>query len=170
MSPPSTTPRPGGVAPMAPRESSAGGPAGWPSTFQFASLSACQVPLRFGCPFAVRGALYAGVWPTAADGVSRKAAKTSVADLSMFLHGERMSPMPPLSEEIRVVGVTADATYFPTSRPLATSSWRILATRLAPFTRISDKGQRFHVECSSTDAELVEMYPESIEEREIQIC
>src|SRR6185436_3229656 len=63
MTPPSTTPRPGGTPPTAPSASSGAagtGIASWVTRSQFAVLLACQMPLKSGFPLACRAICPAG--------------------------------------------------------------------------------------------------------------
>src|SRR5215467_9994654 len=58
--PSSTTPRPAGIAPTAPITTSGPAFASWAWISHSALFMACQIPLKFGLPSAVRGALYFG--------------------------------------------------------------------------------------------------------------
>ena len=70
-------PRPGGTAPAAPSVGAGPGAAAWASMSQYASVIACQMPLRLGLPSEVRGARYAAVWPAASASDSQSAAATA---------------------------------------------------------------------------------------------
>src|SRR6266700_336798 len=58
--PSSTTPRPAGIAPIAPITTSGPAFASWAWISHSAVFMACQIPLKFGLPSAVRGALNFG--------------------------------------------------------------------------------------------------------------
>src|SRR5262249_24103073 len=58
--PSSTTPKPAGIPPAAPITTSGPAFASWAWISHSAVFMACQIPLKFGRPSAVRGALYFG--------------------------------------------------------------------------------------------------------------
>src|ERR1700676_1579201 len=80
MSLPSTTPNPGGTLKAAPSATTGPGRATCAWISQLAVFMASQIPVRFGLPSAVRGALYVWPWLDAGIIVPRKiAAETAAA-------------------------------------------------------------------------------------------
>src|ERR1700731_3660382 len=66
--PSSTTPRPAGIPPTAPMTTSGPAFASWGWISHSAVFMACQIPLKFGLPSVVRGALYVGSEAAAGGG------------------------------------------------------------------------------------------------------
>src|SRR5688572_29043602 len=86
MRAPTTTPVPGATAPMAPRVSTGPWVAMCASRFQFASLSTCQMPLRFGFPALVRGTAFCAIAePAAASRITVKSTRILRAPMILDL-------------------------------------------------------------------------------------
>src|ERR1700674_2629373 len=72
------------MAAIAPSATTSPGPAAWPWRSQFAVFRTCQIPFKSGLPSAVRGALYAAVWPAAGRAASERRTPMIIMRMLVF--------------------------------------------------------------------------------------